>query len=155
VATTVRNCTNITEFLTVRNVTGGAVHIKSVPLPAHVTKEELCVVAKFKLVREGKLARWSHADHVGKLFTTGVAYRLACEQLQQGEMSPVLGKVVRFYIGLSQPGRLAYASNCNKVPDSDNATPLMQIPDTLPTDIDYAWYISNANEILSKLSVDN
>jgi len=39
----------------------------------------------------------------------------------------------------------------NKVPSSDNARPLMDMPDTFPEDLDYDRYISEANDILFDL----
>jgi hypothetical protein len=34
------------------------------------------------------------------------------------------------------------------VPKSDNAVPIMELPEVLPTDIDYQWYMSEAVKIL-------
>jgi hypothetical protein len=44
---------------------------------------------------------------------------------------------------------IRYAKNGNKVPNSDGAKPAMQLPATLPTDIDYDVYINQANELLT------
>ena len=61
-----------------------------------------------------------------------------------------LGKAVRFYHSLRGKG-LTYKKNGNKVPTSDGCKPLMNLPDTLPNDIDYGWYIKESLELLSKL----
>ena len=58
-----------------------------------------------------------------------------------------LGKVVRFYWS-TDGDKLVYASNGNKVPTSDNSTPLMDLPDSHPDDVDYRRYIDAAKEIL-------
>ena len=36
----------------------------------------------------------------------------------------------------------------NKVPKSDGGKPIMNLDGTLPKDIDYQWYIDEANKIL-------
>jgi len=59
-----------------------------------------------------------------------------------------IGKSIRWYYadGLSEP--ILYKSNGNKVPRSDGAFPLMDLPDNLPTDINYQWYIDEAYSLL-------
>lgn len=85
---TIRNCTDITKFIAVRNVKGGA---------------------------EGGL-----------------------------------GKVVRWYYS-TQGAPILYASNGNKVATTDGAMPIMDLPDTLPDDIDYQKYIDDANKMMGLL----
>ena len=86
---TVRDCTDVTDFLCVRTVKGGA------------------------------------------------QYRGA-----------VLGKVVRWYRSWLSAETINYATNGNKVPLSDASVPLMDLPDTLPADIDYEWYIDEARKLI-------
>ncbi|KRR08781.1 hypothetical protein, partial [Bradyrhizobium valentinum] len=38
--------------------------------------------------------------------------------------------------------------NGNKVARSDGAKPLMELPDAFPNDVDYDWYIREAESIL-------
>lgn len=59
-----------------------------------------------------------------------------------------LGKSVRWYYAKGTEGEIIYASSGNKVPKSDGAKPLMELPDTFPTDVDYEWYIREAESIL-------
>lgn len=91
---TIKECTDIREFITVRKVTGGAV--------------------------------WG------------------------GEY---LGKAVRYYYSseVNPDTCIHYAKNSNRVPVSGGARPLMDLPDTLPTDIDYKVYIDNANKLLDEV----
>lgn len=58
-----------------------------------------------------------------------------------------VGKMVRFYHS-TDGGVLTYKKNGNKVPTSDGCRPMMNLPDTLPDDIDYDWYINEANKLL-------
>ena len=64
-----------------------------------------------------------------------------------------LGKVIRWYIRKDDFGAIYYkqanaAGSTNKVSETDGGFPLMELPDTFPTDIDYKWYIRKAHSIL-------
>jgi hypothetical protein len=63
----------------------------------------------------------------------------------------LLGKAVRWYYALNEYGTINYKTNGNRVPRSEGARPLMELPDTLPGDIDYNWYIREANAILTEI----
>ena len=91
IETTIRDCTDIRKFLTLRRVTGGA--------------------------------NW------------------------RGEY---LGRAVRFYLSTSIPidECIHYSINGNRVAKSSGAIPLMVLPQTFPTDVDYDAYIAMANEAL-------
>lgn len=66
-----------------------------------------------------------------------------------GEKNGVyLGKVVRWYYPKNEGGYIAYVGSGNKVAKTDNARPLMDLPDELPKDIDYEYYIKEANDAL-------
>lgn len=88
---TIRNCKDITRFVTVRNVKGGA---------------------------------HKHGYY--------------------------LGKVVRWYYGATE-GDIRYILTGNKVPDTEGAVPLMQLPSVLPLDLDYDWYIRKSYDILQDI----
>jgi hypothetical protein len=59
-----------------------------------------------------------------------------------------LGKVARWYYAKGEVGYIQYKSNGNKVPLTDGAKPLMTLPDTIPSDLDYDWYINRAKHYL-------
>lgn len=65
-----------------------------------------------------------------------------------------LGKAVRWYYALGDTCPIRYKSNNNKVAKTDGCRPLMELPDTLPTDIDYAWYIREAKDLLADMGYD-
>jgi hypothetical protein len=92
VAETIRGCTDVRKFVTVRKVKGGAV--------------------------------------------------------KDGEY---LGASIRWYYATGQSSEMVYAASGNKVPRSDGAKPLMQLPQQLPDDIDYEWYVAEANKILQEI----
>lgn len=87
----INNCTDVTKFVSVRKVTGGAT--------------------------------W------------------------QGQF---LGKAVRFYYssGVDQNDCIHYAKNSNKVPRSDGAQPIMDLPIAFPDDVEKERYVGMAMQVL-------
>jgi hypothetical protein len=61
-----------------------------------------------------------------------------------------VGKVCRWYYS-TNGDVIRYETNGNKVPLTDGAVPLMDLPDRLPDDLDYDWYINEAIKIISTL----
>lgn len=66
-----------------------------------------------------------------------------------------LGKVVRWYYAVGEFGTINYATNGNKVAGTDGARPCMDLPDEMPTGIDYAWYVRKTIDILEELTYLN
>lgn len=64
-----------------------------------------------------------------------------------------LGRVVRFYYSTAGES-IHYKKNNNKVPKSDNAVPMMDLSEQLPTDLDFNWYIEESYKMLGLLGVD-
>ena len=62
-----------------------------------------------------------------------------------------LGKAIRWYKAVGEEGEIVYAINGNKVPRTEGCKPLMELPDQLPTDIDYDWYIAETESILADI----
>lgn len=58
------------------------------------------------------------------------------------------GRIARFYISTESQDYLQYAKNGNKVPKSDNAELLLDIPSELPNDLNYDYYIDYADKML-------
>ena len=67
-----------------------------------------------------------------------------------------LGKAMRFYYSTEPMASeyITYAKNSNKVPRSDRAKPLMELPEAFPDDVDFERYIGLAQEALRDLSVN-
>lgn len=59
-----------------------------------------------------------------------------------------LGKVVRWYYAVGERGYIACVQSGNKVANTDNAKPLMDLPQEFPSDVDFDWYIEKAVELL-------
>lgn len=62
-----------------------------------------------------------------------------------------LGKTIRWYYSTKCKGEINYCKNGNKVPNSDGAMPMMEMPNELPADLDYVYYINRAKEMLQDL----
>lgn len=62
-----------------------------------------------------------------------------------------LGKSIRWYYAAGEHGEIVYAESGNKVPRSDGARPLMDLPSDMPADVDYAWYELEASEMLQEI----
>ena len=61
-----------------------------------------------------------------------------------------LGKAVRWYYS-TEGESIHYVTNGNKVATSDSAQPVMNLPDKMPEDIDYNWYITTSEKIMENL----
>lgn len=64
-----------------------------------------------------------------------------------------LGKTVRWYYAAGEQRSILYKNNGNKVAGSTGARPCMQLPTTLPGDIDYERYHAEAVKMLLTLGV--
>jgi hypothetical protein len=63
-----------------------------------------------------------------------------------------LGKAVRWYYSVNARGAvLNYVKTGNKVPKTEGAKPLMNLPDVFPTDVNYNWYIREAQSLLGNV----
>jgi hypothetical protein len=60
-----------------------------------------------------------------------------------------LGKAIRWYHAVGNDGEIINAKNGHTVPKSQGAKPCMKLPDSLPDDIDYEFYINRAYEMLN------
>jgi hypothetical protein len=62
-----------------------------------------------------------------------------------------LGKSIRWYYAAGEEGEIVYALNGNKVPRSEGAKPLMELPTEFPEDVNYEWYENEAEKILHEI----
>lgn len=61
-----------------------------------------------------------------------------------------LGKAIRWYYAVGEEGAIINAKNGYDVPRSQGAKPCMVLPDEMPQDIDYEYYIKRALKIFEK-----
>ena len=62
-----------------------------------------------------------------------------------------IGKIIRWYYAKDCPGVIRYITNGNTVKKSEGARPLMDLPPEFPSDIDFDWYVSKAEETLEEI----
>lgn len=62
-----------------------------------------------------------------------------------------LGKAIRWYQSNEMKGEIIYASNGNKVPNSENCRPCMELPREFPTDVDFERYEAQTLEMLREI----
>lgn len=70
----------------------------------------------------------------------------------------LIGKSIRYYHSSTSFECFFYSDKVkttagHKVPDTDDTVPCMILPDKLPNDIDYDWYIHKAEKVLMELGV--
>ena len=62
-----------------------------------------------------------------------------------------LGRAVRWYYAIGSLDYIIDGGSLNKVAGSDGARPVMELPGHLPTDIDYRYYVSVAEQMLNDI----
>lgn len=71
-----------------------------------------------------------------------------------GEQGQYLGKAVRWYYATGNPhSSINSVTSGNTVAKSTGSKPCMTLPDILPPDIDYAWYVAETNEKLRSIGL--
>lgn len=62
-----------------------------------------------------------------------------------------LGKAIRWIQSTCGNGAIHYKDSLNRVPKSEGARPLMELPNEFPEDVDFAWYVRSARSMLEDL----
>jgi hypothetical protein len=107
----------------------------------------ICVDAVTDLLTKGKPIRVSVQEC--KDVTKFVSVRSVTGGAWQDGV--FLGKSIRWYYAAGHEGNMVYANSGKKVPRSDGAKPLMDLPETLPDDINYDWYVNEAESMLGQI----
>lgn len=153
--TTIRNCADVRKFVYVRNVKGGGVKYYGEEIEAATTQtgQRAQLASAGWIEVEKKI--FAHPSRSEPILPMKDAYRLALDELRARNPVPkeYLGKVVRWYYGRGQIGAIRYKTNGNLVPKTEGAKPCMTLPDVLPDDIDYEWYVREAKSLLTDLGV--
>lgn len=130
---TIYSCMNVNDFLSARTVKGGAVW-------GHDGSPIYDLPEFTEMVNSGK--------KITKKFT------LENDKYRSSQVKGTyLGKMVRWYYSThGEP--IYYRLNGNQVPKTgDGVKPMMDMTDTLPTDINWKWYIEEAILMLKDLGV--
>jgi hypothetical protein len=133
---TIRACTDIRQFVYVRTVKGGGSYCPVPVLPktntltamrealgATVTGNDPEVRAQYELLRQHRISKTEY-----------------------------LGKVVRWIYSRNSQGCILTPEG-NLVPRTTGCRPAMELPDALPVDIDYDWYMREAESLLTDVGL--
>lgn len=149
---TIRNCTQITEFVNVRSVSSGCAIVTRGDLRNRTPSEQIAVVESHggQQVSPGKwVMPWDDAEQVR---THGNSLAVAYRSCIMPKTVDFLGKAIRWYYATGRENyELVAAKSGNRVGSTDGAMPCMDLPAGLPEDLDYNWYINKANKVLEDI----
>ncbi len=146
---TIRQCADIRKFVTVRAVQGGGYWVKDT-ITAETVGAKRLALERAGWVGEGKGKTEVWYEPCGDNVPRGVDEAL---KYIRGELPrEYLGKAVRWYYGVGQRGHIA-TNQGGLVARSEGAKPCMELPDVLPPDIAYDWYVAEAEDLLRQLGV--
>ena len=120
VSKTIKECKDITKFVTVRTVKGGAI--------------------------------WNVAEVEYERVSQKTGKRLKPGTKFDDSAAEYLGKAIRWYQSTCGKGAIHYKESLNRVPKSDGARPIMNLPNHFPDDIDFGWYTKEARRILEDIN---
>lgn len=144
---TIRRCDDIRKFVTVRNVSGGGSWVKQTVDATRVADKRALLESRL-WVMNPTTKLWSDCFNNGKDLKLDDAFKA----MRMSIPREPIGKTVRWYYGAGQVGHIATPKG-GMVAKSQGAKPCMQLPKVLPPDIDYAWYIAEAQSMLQDLGV--
>lgn len=135
-ADTIRACRDARQFVYVRTVKGGGSYCATPVLP----KSNTLTAMRAAL---GTTIAGNSAE-----------VRAQYELLRQHRVSDTvyLGKVVRWIYSAGSQGCILTPEG-NLVPRTAGCRPLMTLPDEFPTDIDYDWYVREAESLLKDVGI--
>ncbi len=153
---TIRNCTDISQFISVRSVSGGAVQVTyqqhEEVVAMEVMEAQLRATGWVTYMGDHNWIKQEWVDEGKPYEKMGVPMNTA---FGTSKWEPIeheyLGKAIRWYYAHVEEGqhrRFIYAKNGNKVPKTDGAKQLMEMDGSIPKDLDFDWYIDEAKRIL-------
>ena len=105
---------------------------------------EVCIDAAIKWLRDGVAVR----DTIQACTDTTKFVTIRSVKGGAVKGDQYLGRAVRWYYANGETGCMQYKVNGYTVPRSEGAKPLMDLPESLPEDIDYDWYVAETMSIL-------
>jgi hypothetical protein len=140
---TVGNCGDLTKFVTVRQVQGGAIQGYSDFNSKAKVAEKLACLTRNGWSEWPQKGTWTNDD-----FTLSMSREDAYKHCGKVRDPVYLGKAIRWYYGIGETRDIRYKINNNAVPRSRGAVPVMNLPDELPSDLNFDWYVREAFSIL-------
>jgi len=139
---------DVNNFIAVKS--DGTTKLKGLYAPSGMQKNntnEVCVEAVIAFITNGTPIEMSICGQ------TDIRKFLTIRQVKGGAKygDRYLGKVVRWFYAKNERRYISYSLNGNKVARSDGARPMMELLDHIPNDLNYDWYVREANSILSDI----
>jgi hypothetical protein len=143
---TIKACGDIREFISIRGVTGGGVqHTHEVEVDDWVLIKDFGS-AKTEWMRQ----KW--LDNLDKE-RKPVKRKSRPASVIEGRGGTPFGRVARWYMTTKELPPITYVKSGNAVAGTKGGKLCMQLPDKLPADLDYDWYINKAKEMLGNAAV--
>jgi len=140
IETTILSCTDVRQFVTIRDVKGGGVW----------SNTQVAVDDWVLLVDHGTAQNvWAAAGDPTK--TVKRKSRPPARMVWTDDLK--LGRMVRWYYSTDAAGTIRYKTTGSTVPKSEGCRPLMELPATLPVDVNYLWYFAEARSLLNDVGV--
>ena len=126
----------------------GSLKLKGAFAPSGLQKNpqnEICIEAVCAFLKDGVPVKETI------LKCTDIRKFVTVRQVKGGAVKDgkYIGKAVRWYYARGETGVIRYKENGNTVARSEGGRPLMELPDTLPEDLDFPWYIREAGDLLN------
>lgn len=145
--TTIRGCSDIRKFVTVRKVQGGGSWVKE-------TVDVKGVVAQRTVLQAAGWTSTNGKDWLDPVVGVGsMTLAQAFKAHRDSLPREVIGKTVRWYYGAGQRGHICTPKG-GMVAKSQGAKPCMELPTVLPPDIAYDWYVAEAQSMLRDLGIN-
>lgn len=133
---TVRACTDIRQFIHVRNVKGGGYFCPNGHMRPSTKMTQIAM--------RGIVGDIKDKAQLCAAYDTLVARNEAERQY--------LGETVRWYYAAGSRAAIVTTAG-SMVPRTEGCEPCMELPDALPGDIDYGWYVEEARSLLHDLGI--
>lgn len=147
---TVRTTTDIRKLLVIRAVRGGGWYQPR--MRPEVVKMRVRINAL--IAREKRKREKGDNNGLGEMLLEIESLQLQVSRLETEVTSErrYLGKAVRWYYCMQREGHVV-TNKGHLVGTSEGAMPAMRLPESMPADVDYQWYINHAHEMLSDLGL--
>lgn len=131
---TIMACTDIRQFVYVRSVVGGATYHRNAPMQKKATQTAMRAIVGDIRDKAELLATYDAA---------------VVASMADGQY---LGKVVRWYYGQGSTACIVNKTG-GRVPRTEGCRPMMELTDALPDDLDFEWYVREAESLLKDVGL--
>lgn len=131
--------TDIRDFVAIRNVKGGGIQFDK-----YVEQDDWVCINDVGT----KDNEWE-SQTLGKI----VKRKSRPAPFEVGIGGKPFGRVARWYMTVDELPPLSYMTSGNRVPKTEGARVCMTLPDALPADLDFDWYIRETYRMLEDMGV--